>query len=128
MSLAVHGGSGGRGSIAPHVLTGKLKSAANVAEVLRLHAQNGAVFNHIHTGACWGALGRVRKPDGWDAASELSPLRGTTRRLLAALDEQLLANVAHGMAKAGVRDVGEWLDLWAELARAAERKLGGFNA
>lgn len=112
-------------------LTLKIKKASNVSDLMLVFEEHAASFNHIHASAFWNALGKQsRKERTWldKRAASAAKLRNSMDGMLSTCGARELANVAHGMAKAGVTNEDEWVAVWADLANRVARHMREFNS
>ena len=124
---------GGSGRPSPALLTSYIKKAWTVEALFETCSAHQASFNHIHVSACWNKLGQLARAAerGWPEAhaQALQLLMQHTTRTVSTSSEiraRELANIAHGVAKSGVRSA-DAESLMAALARSMERRLGDCN-
>ena len=116
------------------MLTTTLSTAPTAPLLVEAGAAHGSAFNAVHASAFWVTLGRLVRADPaqrkWvhDNPGALEPGCDTTLRLLPTLEPRELANIAHGMASAGVSGSHrQWAGLWSGIAAAAQPTLGTFR-
>ena len=115
-----------------HKLTKALAAARSIPELLELYEDNAQGVNHVHIPTVWHKLGKLSK--GGDGRRQLKrnegrlhPLREHTVAMLPQLREQGLANMALGLANAGLVRA-PWDELWNGIGVEARGRLGDFNS
>eukprot|EP00973_Karenia_brevis_P008702 1177141-Karenia_brevis.AAC.1 len=87
-------------------LTGKIKCASSVMELLILHRKHSGAFNRIHLSAFWIVLEKLALKDpAWlpSYSESMELLQNTIMVVMPQCGIRECANFVYGMARAGLR-------------------------
>ena len=127
------------GDIDPKLLTKRLTTSENMPVLISHFRAHQHAFNAVHCSAFWSTMGKLvrrsRDNAAWVAAHERQPggELARARELTAAMllgsevGSREVANMAHGVASAGLPSSGPWAALWEALEQSCAPRWHAFN-